>query len=76
MITSPGLAEKSERLNTLPLITVAALSSVVLAFLLAAVNPWLALAGLVALLIALAIVTIPNRRRWWCFSSSTPTSRC
>jgi len=61
MITSPGLAEKSERLNTLPLITVAALSSVVLAFLLAAVNPWLALAGLVALLIALAIVTNPEQ---------------
>jgi O-antigen ligase len=61
MITSPGLAEKSERLHTLPLATIATLSSVVLAFLLAAVNPWLALAGLAALLIALAIVTNPEQ---------------
>ncbi|GAB4423004.1 MAG: hypothetical protein Kow00106_20130 [Anaerolineae bacterium] len=61
MITSSGLAERSERLNSLPLITVAALSSTVLAFLLAAVNPWLALAGLVILLIAVAILTNPEQ---------------
>lgn len=55
------LAEKSDRPHTLLLAGLAVFSSAALAFLLAAVNPWLALGGIALLLIALAIVTNPDQ---------------
>ncbi len=56
-----SLVEKSDRYSRLPLAGFAVLGSVTLAFLLAAVNPWLALAGIAVLLVALAILTNPEQ---------------